>query len=456
MGWVDVACFKITPRHVVMLKRLMSALLMMMASPSCMVAHDWFVAPDGSDQAVGNVNAPLATVMKAQERAASGDTVYFRGGIYHLGLADISASDALYAVVNDITKDRVSYVAYGTEVPVFDFAAVRPVEKRVTAFRVRCHGCVFRGFQVVHVPITIAHRHTQSEAFRVEGGSGNLFERLSIHDGMGIGWYLVSGSNNIVRNVDAYNNSGLDEGSNGNIDGFGVHPRSALGQGNMIYGSRAWFNTDDGFDLINAYAPVVITHCWAFYNGYDAHFTPLGDGNGFKAGGYGANGGPYPHPVPRHIVMFSLAVGNRVNGFYANHHVGGQTWINNTAIGNRGANFNMLSVLDDNRTNIPGYGHIMKNNLGYGGRIEFSSLGSATDNDLSFNDFTLPITIDQDDFISLDPGKLMAPRQADGELPDIRFAHLARGSQAIDAGRDVGEPFSGKAPDLGSFESHWP
>ncbi|GBR49201.1 hypothetical protein AA106556_1966 [Neokomagataea tanensis NBRC 106556] len=433
-----------------------SVLLLALSAHARVIAHDWFVAPDGSDHAEGTLDAPLATLMKAQDKASSGDTVYIRGGVYHLSATDIATSDGIYTVVNDIVKDRISYVAYGEEVPVFDFSAVRPFQRRVTAFQVRCKGCIFRGFQVVHVQITIAHRHTQSEAFRVQGGSGNLFERLSIHDGMGIGWYLVSGGHNTVRNVDAYHNYGLDEESNGNIDGFGAHPRSALDQGNSIEGSRAWFNTDDGFDLINAQASVTITHCWAFYNGYDSDFTPLGDGNGFKAGGYGANGGPYPHPVPRHVVMFSLAVGNRVNGFYANHHVGGQTWINNTAIGNRGANFNMLSVLDDNRTNVPGYGHIMKNNVGYAGRVEVSSLGSAEENDVSFNYFTLPMTIERADFVSLDPRELMAPRQRDGDLPDIRFAHLARGSEAIDAGRDVGEAFHGKAPDLGAFESHWP
>nr|WP_294915474.1 hypothetical protein [uncultured Neokomagataea sp.] len=435
--------------------RLLAALVVL-STPFHVGAHDWFVAPEGSDQAAGTITSPFATLMKAQDKASSGDIVYMRGGIYHLGLADISTVDETYAVVNDLKKDHISYVAYGAEVPIFDFSAVRPVEKRVTAFLIRCDGCVFRGFQAVHVQITIAHRHTQSEVFRVQGGSGNVFDRLSLHDGMGIGWYLVSGSNNLVRNVDAYNNSGLDEGSNGNIDGFGAHPRSYLDQGNIIEGSRAWFNTDDGFDLINAHAPVTIRRCWSFYNGYDAHFTPLGDGNGFKAGGYGANGGLYPHPVPRHVVMFSVAVGNRVNGFYANHHVGGQIWLNNTAIGNRGANFNMLSVLADNRTNVPGYGHIMKNNLGYGGRVEVSSLGSDEENDVSFNYFTLPITIDRDDFISLDPSELTAPRQTNGELPDIRFAHLTRGSAAVDAGRDVGEPFRGKAPDLGAFESHGP
>ncbi|QEF98296.1 hypothetical protein Mal15_23470 [Stieleria maiorica] len=45
----------------------------------------------------------------------------------------------------------------------------------------------------------------------------------------------------------------------------------------------------------------------------------------------------------------------------------------------------------------------------------------------------------------------MGPRKPDGSLPDIGL-QLDRRSHLIDAGLDVGLPFSGKAPDLGAFE----
>lgn len=45
----------------------------------------------------------------------------------------------------------------------------------------------------------------------------------------------------------------------------------------------------------------------------------------------------------------------------------------------------------------------------------------------------------------------MAPRQADGSLPDNGFARLVQGSDLIE-GADVGLPFKGAAPDLGAFE----
>lgn len=48
---------------------------------------------------------------------------------------------------------------------------------------------------------------------------------------------------------------------------------------------------------------------------------------------------------------------------------------------------------------------------------------------------------------------MLRPRKADGSLPDINFMKLAPGSDLIDAGINVGLPFSGSAPDLGFSES---
>jgi pectate lyase len=101
------------------------------------------------------------------------------------------------------------------------------VDYRVTAFLVSANNCVFKGFDVVGVQVTIQTNHTQSECFRITG-SNNRFEQLAMHDGMGIGWYLTAGASNLVLNCDAYNNRGLDSGSLGNIDGFGCHPSTTF------------------------------------------------------------------------------------------------------------------------------------------------------------------------------------------------------------------------------------
>lgn len=415
----------------------------------------WFVATNGVDANLGTSNSPFATVMRAQSAASSGDTVYLRGGTYHLDNSNFTATNAPWAIVNNITKSGISYLAYPGELPVFDFSNVRPsvlASNRVTAFLVTASSCVFKDFDVVGVQVTIAGAHTQSENFRVAGGNFNRFEQLRMHDGMGNGWYLTDGASNLVLNCDAYNNRGLDSGSLGNTDGFGCHPAHTSGKGNILRGCRSWFNSDDGFDCINAFAVVTFDHCWSFYNGYFTNFSSsTGDGNGIKGGGYGISGSPFPTPIPHHVIEFCLTVRNRANGFYANHHLDGQVWINNTAYHNA-VNYNMLCSINNSNSagDVPGFNHVMKNNLGYKGGTEVSELGP--NNDTNFNYFTLAVSIATNDFITLDESLLTASRLTNGALPYIGFGRLTNTSDCIDAGTNQGFTFYGSAPDLGAFE----
>lgn len=426
-------------------------------------AAEFYVAPDGSDANPGTQAAPFATIMRAQTAAAAGDTVWLRGGTYLLDNSHIVRTDTVYAYVNDFTKSGVRYYAAPGETPVFDFSAVRPEARRVTAFFIRANNLHLRGFHSVGVQVTIRAgeaTNTQSENVRISGGSGNLLERLVLRDGMGIGVYIIgSSANNLVLNCDAYNNTGLDSLSIGNVDGFGSHT-TAAGTGNVFRGCRAWLNSDDGFDLINCKAPAVIENCWAAFSGYVGSSLATGaDGNGFKAGGYGKNGSVLPDPVPRHVVRFSLAVHNRASGFYANHHAGGLDFVHNTAYRN-GTNYNLLNVLADNLTNVPGYGHYLKNNLGFSPRsTSVANLDQAA-SDVSHNFFTLPVTVAADDFVftTTDTARLLqlisSPRQADGSLPRLDLLRLKDGSDLIDRGLPLaGLAYNQGAPDLGCFEN---
>jgi len=432
----------------------LAALLFLLQTTSGFSAS-WYVAADGTDANPGTSNSPFATIMKAQSDASSGDTVYLRGGTYFLDNSNFTATNPPWAIVNNLTKSGISYLAYPGERPVFDFSNVKPevlASNRVTAFRVAANNCVFKGFDVVGVQVTIAGTHTQSENFRVDGGSNNRFEQLRLHDGMANGWYLTSGASNLVLNCDAYNNKGLDSGSIGNTDGFGCHPNKTSGTGNIIRGCRAWFNSDDGYDCINAFAAVTFDHCWSFYNGYWTNFSSTGgDGNGIKGGGYGVSGTAFPTPVPHHIIEFCLAVRNRASGLYANHHLDGQIWLNNTAYRNS-TDYNMLCSTNNTSSayDVPGFNHVMKNNLGYKGGTEVANLGAS--NDVTFNFFTLPVTVASNDFVTLDESLLTAPRQANGNLPYVPFARLTNTSDCLDAGTNLGFAFYAAAPDLGCFE----
>lgn len=434
------------------------AALFFLLQTASVLSATWYVATNGVDSNTGASNSPLATIMRAQTVASSGDTVYLRGGTYYLNNSNLTATNSHgpRAIVNEITKNGINYLAYPGELPVFNFTNVLPVGYRVTAFHVTANNCVFKGFDVVGVQVTITSVHTQSENFWVDGGSNNRFEQLRMHDGMANGWYLTDGSSNLVLNCDAYNNRGLDSGSLGNTDGFGCHPAHTTGKGNIIRGCRSWFNSDDGYDCISAQAAVTFDHCWAFYNGYFTNFaSSTGDGNGIKGGGYGLNGTnspgkPLPVPVPRHLIQFCLAVHNRANGIYANHHTGGNDWFNNTSYRNA-TDYNMVCALADNLTDVPGYGHVMKNNLGYNGGTEVKNL-DMVQSDVTFNFFTLPVTVAANDFVTLDESLLTAPRLTNGNLPYIAFAQLVSSSDLVDAGTNIGFAFAGAAPDLGAFE----
>ena len=150
------------------------------------------------------------------------------------------------------TQDKpIRYWAYEKETPVFDFSRVKP-ELRVTAFFVTGSWIHLKGLEVIGVQVTLKG-HTQSICFDNEG-SHNIYERLSMHDGQAIGIYSIKGSDNLFLNCDAYRNHDYvsEDGRGGNTDGFGCHP-PAGGTGNVFRGCRAWFNSDDGFDCINAH-----------------------------------------------------------------------------------------------------------------------------------------------------------------------------------------------------------
>ena len=434
-----------------------SLVLFVLAAFTPLSAREYFVAPNGSDAAAGTQAAPFATIRRAQAAAAPGDTVFIRGGTYLMSEAQIAGRVGPYACVTLLDKSGtpgkpINYWAFPGEQPVFDFSAVKPAGQRVTAFRVNASWLHLKGIEVVGVQVTIT-AHTQSICFDNEG-SHNLYEQLSMHDGMAIGLWIGAGASNLVLNCDAYRNHDTvsEGGRGGNVDGFGYHGRKGS-VNNVFRGCRAWFNSDDGFDFINSDEIARIENCWAFYNGYSTSFASLGDGNGFKAAGEaGRRVEQLPNPLPRHVVIGSVAVRNKVNGFYANHHPGGIDWMNNTAYRNR-TNFNLRGRDPaDNRTIIPGRGHLLKNNLGFAGETEVAELDVAT-SDVSGNYFNLPVTITAEDFLGLDEADLVKPRKPNGDLPDVPFLHLAPGSDAIDRGVDIGLPFKGRAPDLGAFES---
>lgn len=419
-------------------------------------ADVYYVAPDGNDANPGTIELPFATVGRAQTEVAAGSTVYFRGGTYEVDLLEVDEYSSVFARVFLMNKSGteespIRYWAYRGEKPIFDLTGVNPTGYRVYTFYVTGDWLHFRGLTVTGVQVNITS-HTQSICFDNEG-SNNIYERLVMRDNQAIGIWIGNGSNNLVLNCDAYRNWDYTSqgGVGGNVDGFGCH--ASADEGNVFRGCRAWLNSDDGFDLINADHPVVIEKCWAAYNGYDYNFVSRGDGNGFKAGGYGSTpAANLPSPIPRHVVRDCLAIGNKQSGFYANHHPGGLTFVRNTALRNK-RNFNMLNRLADNVTDVDGYDHILRNNLGFNATLSELTNVDLPGCDSSHNFWELPVVVDSADFESIDESFLTAPRQPSGELPVVPLMRLVKGSDLVDQGAEYGVPFAGDAPDLGCHET---
>ncbi|HVX85162.1 MAG TPA: DUF4990 domain-containing protein [Phycisphaerae bacterium] len=418
-------------------------------------AADVYVAPDGNDANPGTLQKPFATIQRAQKSVNPGDTVFLRGGTYKMQENQIAKFQGMFAYITDLDKSgtpgkMINYFAYQNERPVFDCSAVKAEGHRIDAFYVSGSYLHFKGFEVTGVQVTIK-THTQSICFENDGGN-NIYELLSMHDGQAIGIYSRGGANNLFLNCDAYRNWDYtsEEGRGGNVDGFGCHPRKGA-TNNVFRGCRSWYNSDDGFDCINSAEAVTFDHCWAMYNGLNAEGKNLGDGNGFKAGGYGATPvDKLPKPLPHHTVQFCLAVGNKNSGVYANHMIGGDNFINNTSYKN-GVNFNFLSRLPDNKTDVDGYDDKIFNNLSYAGRtlvLHFDPAKVQAED----NSWQLDMHFTDADFLSVDEKELLAPRKPNGDLPDVKFLHLAPNNPAINKGKNVGFAFNGSAPDLGCFE----
>ncbi len=414
-----------------------------------------YVAPNGNDHASGTISKPLATLPAAYQMIASGDTICFRGGLYKVDDSQIMRNNGHYAFVFALEKGgtsqrRTCIMGYPGERPIFDFSALQlDGRTRFGAFYLGADYLHLRNFDIVGVPVRMKG-HTQSECISARKGSHCIVENIAMHDGMAIGYYQTAGSYNQVVNCDAYNNyDDYSEGSyGGNTDGFGFHVDSPEDVGNVIRNCRAWRNSDDGFDLIRCAAPVEIDHCWAFYNGYRSSADPYdtetferaGDGNGFKGGGWGMRSDAYrcPTPCPMHYIHDCVAFHNKANGFYANHHLGGNIWMRNVAAENQRDNFNMVNRKGKTMEecyDVAGYGHTLTDNVSWNPNKEDLSNCDINKCQLQGNVFgTDTEKADSNWFVSTNPKDVFATRDAYGNLPDMPYLQLKPRTTTLESG----------------------
>jgi len=226
---------------------------------------------------------------------------------------------------------------------------------------------------------------------------------------------------------------------------------SNLSKTNTIRGCRMWWNSDDGVDLFENQGTIIIENCWSFWNGFiPGTFNTAGNGDGFKLGVTLTDQTPFV----KRIVRKNLSFENRTRGFNQNNargitHLFNNTSYNNSHLGSRARSYDFW-----NGTAAT----VAKNNL------DFKPSMSALFNSqavLSHNTFLINGSVNANyhvtsaDFVSLDNTGADGPRQNDGSLPNLKFLKLAKGSDLIDRGTNVGLSFNGPAPDVGAFESNY-
>jgi len=417
-------------------------------------AAEYYVAPSGNDSAAGTMAAPFATIQRGHDVASAGDTVWIRGGTYRPTTGKASNAGFVFSKSGTSDTNRIHFLAYPGEQPVFDFSQLQLSTSTAAGFYVTGSWLHFKGLEIMNVPMPggSSNNGIWNYGTSASPAANNFYENLNIHHITGPGLSIAhngngAGGGHLVLNCDSHDNydPNSSQGDGQNADGFGHHYQKT-GPSTIYRGCRAWWNSDDGFDWISQEVPIILENCWAMANGYADSGTrhpSSANGNGFKMGS--------SQTGIRHVVRNSLAWKNYASGFYANHSSGGNDWYNNTSYMN-GTQYNMLaSPPGDSSMTITLTGdkvHRMRNNIGFPNRNS-NMMGV----DTMFNTWDLNITPANGDFASTsDANVIMGPRKADGSLPDVTFMHLAANSQMINKGTDVGLPFVGSAPDLGAFE----
>jgi len=472
-----------------------------------------YVATDGNDNNPGTAEAPLLTIHKGVELLQPGDTLWIKGGHYVISerikipekatsakmrcymwavpgdTVIIDGSAMHHTSMNDFKMGRCIYVNHLAN--YWHFKGLTLCNAEDNGMKIEgsyniVENCVFYGNNDTGLQIGMYKDFSIEETKELPAGTPKFNP----------GYQFCRG--NIVVNCDSYNNydarsyNGSDDG--GDADGFAC--KLFPGPGTEFHNCRSWTNSDDGWDLYMVYHPVLIDNCWTYHNGYTPEGQTAGNGNGFKLGGGGSSGGAaFDQSVGAHVVKNCVSFGNTGKGFDQNNAYEGMYILNCVAWDN-GYNFRFPTVFK--------YGGMyIRNCIGFrpvNTNHEFLSAdkeGSVVPN-TDYNSWTTldgcnpykegqkvgsdkPKTKDySSEFQSLTVADFMAPRQADGQLPDNGFARLIDNSIMIDKGDSIVNfeperfmteeqatsanlelvvldnitiPFNDERPDFGAFES---
>ncbi len=339
-----------------------AAICLIMCLPAASLAgavpRTYYVAPGGSDAAAGTIDAPFQSLTQLSVAMVPGDHAYVRGGTYAINRALVPAEEFehLHYMIGTASQGFL-IENYPGEKPVFDYTGSTYPGGANALNIIGTHYLHLKGLRFTN--LAQMADGSMANGLAATSSPDNIFENIEVDHIGGFGFALGSGShNNLFLNCDAHHiddrlsNPNPWKGANGfNITG-GVDADNTT-----FDGCRAWFCSDDGFDLFRCNGFVTITNCWSFWNGYfdDAGTrVPVGDGMGFKMG-------PITDKVPttvRRLITGNLAFENKVGGFDENGNYDGQGIFHiyrNRSFNNGTAGFicgEMSGVVHDVRDNV--------------------------------------------------------------------------------------------------------
>ena len=471
-------------------------MLVLLTASTIVSGKTFYVATNGSDTNNGtSLTTPFATWQRGINAAYPGDTIFVRGGVYYLAGNNpfVEVNPQAWPTPKGRTGTKANPICFWAYPPDYE-SGNHPILDCSQAYET--YGTNFSCFglnavEYWHIKgITVRNAYQRGLANRRPQGFGatlsaNLkFENCTAHNISARGFYYSSGAWNTwdaenantvnpqyamwnsdttyFINCDAYDIRDSINCSSG--DGWKCH--SYFGKALIFEGCRAWDFSDDGFDPSGA-GKRVFKNCWAMSgNKYSSLCSGNIEGNGFKTSAVGAEQiGHYPQEYSFVEATNCIAAYCEGFGFYNNLELGRDNnakYYNNTSYYNYGGFFDI--PLKTNSRGIE-----MRNNIAYKNtNSNYAQVGIYGPSVYAESQNTWiatqqvsdwpgwiknpAVTVTDADFISLDASQLKHPRKPDGSLPDITFLKLAAGSDLIDAGIDVGLPYSGSAPDLGYAE----
>lgn len=407
-------------------------------------ATTYYISPTGNDgTGNGSITTPWFTLDHAWDAVSAGDTIFVRGGNY------------AYTASNNVSntsgtaENLIVVINYPGEAPIFNYIAGSPyLTQRIGIALTNVAYVKIKGIRITNIPQPTAGDIYNYGMILWTGVTNSTFELIEI-DHIG-GWGVVIGDNCsdiLFLNCDSHHNANnVDDGAIwGQADGFETGSASST---NITFrGCRAWWNSDDGWDLRLANGVFTLENCWSFWNGYvPGTFTHAGNGEGFKLGPKRTENTTSVLRTLTNCIAaenYAIQFGCLTAGYYTFHTI----LSNCTAYKSetqRGFQFDAAMVSDAH------------NCLDYDNAYAASMPGDTGDH----NTWNGGVIVTNADFESLSTPTLAGKRQADGSLPKLRAFRLKEGSDLIDAGIDVGLTTDtyghrvpqGSAPDIGATE----